>query len=205
MQPRTPKLEAMMKKPLLLLVVSMAACGMASADVLDVSVSGQFSSSDIAGALVAPNGVFSLTFGVESAPTPLPGTVTSLSFDVPVEGFSYVLNNSPVNVTPSEITFYTLADGGLFAVNFGSGITGSSFVFEGDQAFSGTTAAPVFATGITMSRDWTYSDPINFDTESSVSGIGATVAVTPEPSTTFLVSCCLAAVIGRKFRKTSIK
>jgi hypothetical protein len=203
MQPKTPKLAAMMKKPLLLLVISMAACGMASADVLDVSVSGQFSSADIAGPLVAPNGLFSLTFGVDSNPTPLPGTVTSLSFDVPVEDFSYVLNNSPVNVTPSEITFSTLANGGLFAVNFGSGFTESSFVFEGDQAFSGTTAAPTFAQGNFAISDWTYSDANgNFDMESPVSG---TVAVTPEPSTTFLVCCCLAAVTGWKFRKTLIK
>jgi len=193
----------MMIKPLLILTISIATCGMASANVLDVSASGQFSNSDVADALVTPNGLFSLSFDVDSNPTPLTGTVTTVSFDVPVENFTYKVNNSPVNVTPSEITFYTLADGGLFAVNFGAGFTESSFVFEGDQVFSGTTAAPSFASGGYAVSDWTYSDAAgNYDTESPVSG---TVAVTPEPSTTLLVSCCLAAVIGRKFRKTLIK
>jgi len=188
----------MMKQPLLILVISIAFCGMASADVLDVSVSGQFSNSDVADALVTPNGLFSLSFPVDSNPTPVTGTVTSLGFDVPVENFTYSVNNTPVAVTPSEIRFNTFANGGLFDVTIGSGLTAAEFDFQGDQAFSGTTAAPVFAAGNYAISGWTYSDPVNYDSPTPVSG---TVAVTPEPSTTLLVSCCLAALIGRKFRK----
>jgi len=185
----------MMKKILLLLVISIAACGMASAEPLLVTASGQFSSVDFPGALVTPNGVFSLSFAVGSNPTPLAGTVTSLSFDVPVTDFAYELNNTPVAVTPSEITFYTLADGGLFNITFGSGLSAAELGFQGDQAFSGTTAAPTFAFGDYAVSSWTYSDPVNFD-----SGSG-TVSISPEPSTVLLISGGLLALVRRKFRK----
>jgi hypothetical protein len=189
----------MTKKPLLLLAMSVAACGMASADTLLVSASGQFSSSDVADSpLVTAGGVFSLSFVVDTSPTPLADSVTLDSFDVPVEDFSYELNNSPVSVTPSEITFFTLADGGLFQVNIGSGFTGEAFDFEGDQAFSGTTTAPVFTIGQFAISTWTYTDPVNFDLETPASG---SVFIAPEPSTLLLISSGLVALVGRKFRK----
>jgi hypothetical protein len=195
-------MAAMIQKTLSLLATAIAACGIASADVLlSVSVSGQFSGSDVAdSSLVAPNGKFSLNFYVDSNPTPLAGTVTSLSFDVPVDGFSYKLNNVLVNVTPSEITFNTLANGGLFDVTFGSGLSASEFVFEGAQAFSGTTAAPVFTKGQFAMTSWTFSDPANYDFQTPV-GAAANVAPVPEPSTILLLSSSLAVLISRKFRK----
>jgi hypothetical protein len=187
----------MMRKPLLLFVLSLAACGMASADI--VSASGQFSSTDTADSLVAPGGVFSLSFAVESNPTPVAQSVTANSFDVLVDDFSYELNNVPVSVVPSEITFFTLADGGLFNVTIGSGFTAEDFSFEGDQAFGGTTAAPTFAPGQFNVTGVTYSDPSNFDFPAAIGDVSISPA--PEPSTMLLISCGLAAVMGRKFRK----
>jgi hypothetical protein len=190
----------MMKQPLLLLVLSLAVCGMASAGPLVVSASGQFASSDSAGPLVAPNGLFYLSFVVNSNPTPLAGTVTSVEFDVPVQGFVYQLNNVPLYVVPSEITFYTLGDGGLFNVAVGSGLSSEDFEFQGAQAFSGTTAAPVLTTGNYSVSSWTYSDPGNYDFETPASG-SVNIAPTPEPSTILLTSGSLIALICRKFRK----
>jgi hypothetical protein len=192
-------LAVMMRKPLLLLILSMAACGMGSAATLVVSASGQFSNTDVADPLVAPNGIFSLTFAVDSDPTPVALSVTADSFDVPVEGFSYELNGVAVSVIPSEITFFTLADGGLFGVTIGSGFTAEEFNFQGDQAFSGTTAAPVFAVGHSNIAGVTYSDPSNFDFPASIGKVSISPA--PEPSTVLLISCGLAIMIGPRLRK----
>ncbi len=189
-----------MRKPLLLFVWFMAACGIANAGtLLFVSASGQFSSTDAADSLVTPNGVFSLSFAVDSNPAPLAQSVTANSFDVTVEDFSYLLNNVRVNVVPSEITFFTLADGGLFNVTIGSGFTADDFSFQGVQAFSGTTAVPVFAAGHYNVTGATYSDPTNFDSPTVIGN--ASISPAPEPSTVLLISCGLVALIGRKFRK----
>jgi len=192
----------MIKKILFLFAAAIVGCGMASADLLlTVVASGQFSSSAIAdSSLVAPNGVFSFSFVVDSNPTPLSGSVTSLAFDVPVQGFSYKLNNVSESVTPSEITFNTLADGGLFDVTFGSGLSSSEFVFEGVQMFSGTTAAPVFALGNYALTSWTFSDPANYDFHTPV-GATAGIDPVPEPSTIFLISSGLSVLMIQKFRK----
>jgi hypothetical protein len=196
-----PMIPAMTKKILLLLAIAMVACGMASADMLlTVSASGQFSGSDVAdSSLVAPNGVFSLSFVLDSNPTPLAGTVTSLSFDAPLLGFTYKLNDIAVNITPSEISFNTLANGGLFDVTFGSGLSSSEFVFEGAQTFSGTTAAPVITMGTYPVSSWIFSDPANYDF--GTPGASASIGPVPEPSTIFLLSSSLAVLIIQKFHK----
>ena len=156
----------MMQKPLLSLAISIACCAMASAAQVTVSASGQFSSSDVADSpLVAPNGLFTLSFVTTNNPTPVAGSVSGLGFDIPVDDFLYTLNGVSESVVPSEITFNTLADGGLFDVTIGSGLTAEEFDFEGAQAFSGTTSAPVFAPGTFTVSSWTYSDPANFDVE----------------------------------------
>jgi len=190
-----------MFKKLLLIAVS-AACGIASASSSYVSVSGQFSGSDVANSLVAPNGTFALTFVVDNSPTPTSGSVTSLGFEAPLSAFSYELNGNIVPVTPSEVRFNTGANGGPFDVTFGSGLTASEFDFEGDQLFSGTTGAPMFANGNYALTSWTYSDPTNFDSQSPA---GATVAVTatPEPSSILLMLSGLTAFGAAAFRKSA--
>jgi hypothetical protein len=136
---------------------------------------------------------------VDSNPAPLAQSVTANSFDVPVESFSYNLNNLAVSVVPSEITFFALADGGLFNVTIGSGFTAADFSFQGAQAFSGTTAAPVLAAGHYNITGVTYSDPTNFDSAAAIGN--ASINPAPEPSTILLISSGLATLIGRKFRK----
>jgi len=127
----------------------------------------------------------------------LPGTVSSLGFDIPLDYFDYSLNGVAKSVAVSEITFSTLANGGLFNVTIGTGLSAEEFSFEGAQAFSGTTAAPVFSLGNYAVTNWTYSDPSNFDVET----VGkVSIVPTPEPSTILLVSCGLVAFWSRKFR-----
>ncbi len=181
-----------------LLLISMLACTLASASSLYVSASGQFSSSDVASQLVAPNAKFLLTFVVDTNPTPLPGSVTSLGFDVPVQAFSYALNGSSVSALPSEIRFNTLANGGLFDVTFGSGFNAPEFSFQGAQAFSGLTSSPAFSSGTYSLSGWTYSDASNYDSQTA----GAvSLAPTPEPRSVLLILCGLAAVFVPDLRK----
>jgi hypothetical protein len=194
-------IAAMIQKPLLFLAMFAAASGVASAGQVTVSASGQFGSSDVADSpLVAPNGLFSLSFVTTNNPAPLAGSVSSLGFDIPVDDFLYMLNGTPESVTPSEITFNTLANGGLFNVTIGSGLTAEEFDFEGAQAFSGTTAAPVFATGPYAVSNWTYSDPVNFDVETPASS-AVSINPSPEPSTLLLISGGLLTSIAWKSRK----
>jgi hypothetical protein len=184
-----------------LLIAATAACGIASASTSYVSVSGQFSGSDVANSLVAPNGTFSLSFAVDNTPAPTSGSVTSLGFDLPGLAFSYELNGNNVPVTPSEIRFNTGANGGLFDVTFDTGLNASEFDFQGDQIFGGTTSAPTFANGTFALTGFTYSDPSNFDVQTP-SSPSVSVTATPEPSSILLILSGLAATfIGAATRK----
>jgi hypothetical protein len=185
-----------------LLIAATAACGIASASTSYVSVSGQFSGSDVANSLVAPNGTFSLSFAVDDNPVPTSGSVTSLGFDLPGLAFSYELNGNNVPVTPSEIRFNTGTNGGLFDVTFGTALNASEFDFQGDQLFGGTTSAPTFANGTFALTGWTYSDPSNFDVQTPASA-SVSVTATPEPSSILLILSGLAATfIGVARRKS---
>jgi hypothetical protein len=185
-----------------LLIAATAACGIASASTSYVSVSGQFSGSDVANSLVAPNGTFSLSFAVDNNPAPTSGSVTSLGFDLPGLAFSYELNGNNVPVTPSEIRFNTGANGGLFDVTFDTGLNASEFDFQGDQIFGGTTSAPTFANGTFALTGLTYSDPSNFDVQTPASA-SVSVTATPEPSSILLILSGLAATfIGAATRKS---
>jgi hypothetical protein len=182
--------------------MTLAVCGTASANTLVVSVGGQFLNSDIPGPLVTPGGSFNLQFDVVTNPTPLSGSVTSLGFDVPVLAFSYVLNSVPVNIMPGEIRFNTLANGGLFDITFGSGLKSSEFDFEGAQAFTGSTSAPVFSTGSFSVTSWTYSDHAgNFDSRSPASLSVSVVADAPEPVSVVLISGGLFALLATNLRR----
>jgi hypothetical protein len=187
-----------------LLIAATAACGIASASTSYVSVSGQFSGSDVANSLVAPNGTFSLSFAVDNNPAPTSGSVTSLGFDLPGLAFSYELNGNNVPVTPSEIRFNTGANGGLFDVTFDTGLNASEFDFQGDQIFGGTTSAPTFANGTFALTGFTYSDPSNFDVQTPASA-SVSVTATPEPSSILLILSGLAATcIGVARRKSKV-
>ena len=126
--------------------------------------------------------------------------MTSLGFDVPISAFSYRLNNTAVNVTPTEIRFNTLSNGGLFDVTFGSGLNAAAFDFQGAQAFSGTTSGAMFSTGAFTLSSWTYSDSVNFDSQTPAAQ-SVLISPTPEPSSVVLILSGLVALIATSFRK----
>lgn len=123
---------------------------------------------------------------------------------MPVVGVYYSLNGKAVAASPSEVRFNTAANGGLFDVTFGSGLTASEFVFSGAQAFSGTTAAPVFSAGQYAISNWTFSDPANYD---SVAPLSSTISITtvPEPSSGLFLfwGAALMAVGLKRLNRTA--
>lgn len=190
----------MLKVPILS-VFSLALCGMCSASSLYFTASGTFSGAtvDTADTFVTPGDTFALQFVVPSSPTITAGNFTALSFDVPVVGFAYTLNGKPVAVSqPTEITFYTAADGGGVEVDFGPS---TEFLFSSSQLFAGTTAAPTFAPGTFGNQSFLFLDSKNVDTNSA----SAALAQTPEPSSLLLLcgGLSLCAVGMRKFARAS--
>jgi hypothetical protein len=182
-----------------ILLFSMATAGMACASTVGISASGQFASSDIPNQFVSPNGHFSLAFTFDSAFTP--AAVTSVGFDVPVVSVTYTLNGTASTITPSEVRFNTAANGGLFDITFGSGLTAAQFDFQGAQAFTGTTSTPVFAPGSFSVSGWTFSDPQNFDPQSPTMQ-AATIVLTPEPVTAGSLLAGLAIMTAAGLRKS---
>jgi len=172
-----------MVKTFFLSVLTLAVCGLCSASSLYVTASGTFSATDTVDAFVIPGDTFSLQFAVPSAPTIGAANYTTVSFDAPFFGFSYDLNGVAAAIgEPSEITFYTAADGGGFEVAFGPS---TEFLFSSSQIFGGTTAAPTFATGKFSNQSFLFLDGNNVDTNGST----VTLAYTPEPSSLPLVLC----------------
>ena len=190
-----------MSKSIFLLFLSLTSCGLVNASSLYVSASGQFSGSDVAGALVSPNSPFTFRFTVDSNPTPTAGSVTTLGFDVPANAFSYTLNGASVNASPTEVRFNTLSNGGLFDLTFGSGLSAATFSFQGPQAFSGSTASPALLLGTYDVTSFTYSDPNNYDSQTP-SRLTASVTSTPEPSSVFLFLSGIVALVAVPFRKS---
>lgn len=184
-----------MFKTLLLSVLCLATCGIASAGSLFVTATGTFSAVDTGDTYVTPGDTFSLAFLVPTSPITNGTNSTTLSFDVPVGLFTYKLDGivDPVP-PPTEITFYTAADGGGFEVDFGPD---TEFLFSSSQIFSGTTAAPTFSPGTFDDQSFLFLDDNNVDSNSAT----VTVTPTPEPSSILLLLCgglCLFAVGMRK-------
>lgn len=185
----------MFKTPLWLL--SLTAIGMCSAGPIFVTGTGTFSAADTPDTFVTPGDTFALSFYVPSNPVIPPSGFTSVSFDVPVAGFTYRLNGVTDSVPqPTELTFYTAADGGGFQVDFGPS---TEFLFSGSQMFSGTTAAPIFSVGSFPAQSFLFLDNNNVDTNS------ATVALTsaPEPSSILLLLCGAIGLLALGARKSA--
>lgn len=175
----------------LLGVSLLAFSGVAHASDLVVAVSGQFSNpaGDQASTLWAPNATWSLSFDVNSSPAVT--NTTTLGFDVPVSQFTYKLNGATVSDAPTNITFSTAGNGGLFTLYFGSesgyvnGMPIPEFSFEGAQVFGGSTASPTFSAGTFATTSLLYTDAVNLDMGASTSAV--TLTPTPEPSSALLL------------------
>jgi hypothetical protein len=187
----------MSRQLLLLFGMSIAACGVCSAGSLLVTGTGTFSSTDVADTFVTPNDEFSLQFLVPSLPTITGSNSTTLSFDVPVDDFTYELNGVTDSVPqPTEITFYTADDGGGIEVDFGPN---TEFLFGDSQIFSGTTAAPMFSPGTFDGQSFLFLDDNNVDSNPAT----ITLTPSPEPSSFALLLAGIVGVFAFAVRKAA--
>lgn len=162
----------------------LCACVSLSAATLTVSFSGTYSATTPATAWTAPNATYSVTFNVNSNPTPN-SYVTGSDFDAPVTNLIYTLNGNVVNVGTVDVAFYNLGLGGLIDVGFfGSAATNTplnGFELLGPQAYSGPEAAPTILPGAyTETRNTLYvaSGP----NAQTVGNVSITVGPTPTPA-----------------------
>jgi hypothetical protein len=178
-----------MLKRLALLTLTLGASSFLDASTLYVQTTGLFSSTDTADSFVIPGDTFKLSFVVNSSPVISPSNATSLSFDLPVIDFSYSLNGAlvPSAALPSELTFYTTADGGGFEVAFGPS---TEFLISSSQIFSGSTTAPAFSAGSFANQSFLFLDSNNVDSNSA----SVAVTPTPEPSSALLLLCGVSLV-----------
>jgi hypothetical protein len=185
-----------MLRTLVLPILTLSICTLASASPLLVTAGGTFSSGDTADALVTPGDMFSLSFIVDSNPALLPADYDSDSFEIPVTDFDYALNGTPVSATPTDIRFFTSALGGGFEVDFPTADADAEFLFGPDQLFSGPTSAPVFSVGTFASDTWTLFDDNNVD-----AGTASPLQITPEPSSIPVLLCGGLALVAVRFKK----
>ena len=90
----------------------------ASASPISISGGGTFSASTASSPFTGPSQPWNFAFLVDS--NPVVSNVNSGSFDAAFSNFSYVLNGSPVAITPVEIKFFDAAVTGMFAICFSS-------------------------------------------------------------------------------------
>lgn len=118
----------------------------ASADLLQVAVSGTFDNAAPVTSVSRPNVPWVLMFDVDSQPSVQESAPAN--FTVPVSNPAYILNTTAVaGVTTDQVTFFTSSGGGGLFVNFIDGDTEDSLNVAGSQLFSGATANPVLAPG----------------------------------------------------------
>jgi len=178
-------------------------CGLANANTIFVSVSGQFGSAVTSDSYASAGTMWQLGFNVDDHP--VAANTDTLGFDVPFSNLGYNLGGTAVPLPVSAIRFSSLANLGLFSVFFGpesgffsDGTAVPEFSFEGPQVFMGTTTTPVLNLGQFPVNSWTFSDALNFDNHLNASSTVA-IAPTPEPSTLcLLIAPVILYLVRRK-------
>jgi len=178
-------------------------CGLASANTIFVSVSGQFGAAVASDSYASPGTMWQLGFNVDDHP--VASNADTLGFDVPFSNLGYSLGGAAVPLPVSAIRLSSLSNLGLFSVFFGpesgffnNGTAVPEFSFEGPQVFTGTTTTPVLTLGQFAVSSWTFSDALNFDSRSNASSTVA-IAPAPEPSTLcLLVAPVIFYLVRRK-------
>jgi hypothetical protein len=176
----------------------------ASADVLQVEVSGQFSAFSGQTDFGASNATWALTFDVDSQPIPTDSGLDG--FTATGSNLEYDLNGQAVDASFAAVQpllFNTPVTEGGFKVSLqdSDGST-ANFSFEAQQLFSGATSAPEILTGTFTVTDSSVQGP-HFAAPLNATSITITdLSATPEPPTGILMGTVLAgAVFLSKRRK----
>src|SRR5262249_21159713 len=124
----------------------------AAAGTILISSGGTFNNpSTPSSAFSGPNEPWNFSFLVDSNPVVSNVTLGGFAgFDAAFSNFSYLLNGSPVAITPTFIHFTSAANQGMFEICFipaCNPTTGGGFSFVGPQMYSGSESAPTILTG----------------------------------------------------------
>jgi hypothetical protein len=136
---------------MLALFVFVLCCVSVYADTISYTINGTFSASTPSTIYSAPNETWSSSFQAVTNPTDVLEYGNG-GFDFAFSDFSYLLNDSPVAVTPTFLGFFTAANGGGFFVCF-SGTTVANCTEAvgnatfGPQLYTGMNSAPTPSTG----------------------------------------------------------
>lgn len=122
-----------------------------SATTLLVTANGSFDSSAPSSAYSGPNLPFLLSFTLASNPA-VTNVASGQGFEPAFSNFSYSLNGTPVTLTVTNITFYSLSDSGLFDVCLNTACAfnatpADGLEFFGAQAYTGSEASPTILPG----------------------------------------------------------
>ena len=167
----------------------------AHASTIYYTDSGTFSALTPSSAFSGPSETWAFSFEADSKPA-VSKVTAGTAFDFAFSDFSYLLNGSPVAVTPTDIRFFNSVNQGGFALCF------STFILHvgcdglgtlGPQMYTGLESAPTLLTGAFTSTD-------------SVVQVGATLyeqpnntlEAVPEPSTLLPIAAGLLALGVRR-------
>lgn len=170
----------------------------AYADTITYSDSGRFSASTPSDSFGFSGPSETWAFSFQANVNPVIGDSGMGGFSFAFSDFSYLLNGSPVAITPTFIRFFSGTNGGGFAICFDGttfGTCSEGMATDGPQMYTGTTAAPTLIPGTfvqdgfgVISGSTTFAEPNT-----------TLVGTAPEPATLTLLTLALGVLmLGRR-------
>jgi len=132
------------------MAVLLSAAGL-SASTITISASGEFVAGTATSAFSAPDETWAFSFVVDSMPA-VSNVDPGNYFDVDFSAFTYLLNGSPVAITPEDIRFFSSSQFGGFSICFTAACSffnspTDGFSILGPQMYTGPESAPTMLTG----------------------------------------------------------
>ena len=192
--------ETMLKRLLTLFALCWVT---AHAAIISYSDSGTFTAATPSTPFTGPSATWSFAFQADTHPTVLESDAVSLDFAF--SNFNYVLNGSPVAITPTFIRFGSATLGGGWLMCF-NGTTvlcnaGFSTLGAGPQMFTGPTSAPTLIPGAFTSD--IFDVFINHTLLYSQPNTTVLATVVPEPSTLLMLAAGLLVLAGGRWYQRS--
>jgi hypothetical protein len=182
----------------------------ALAETYQVSLRGQFDAAAPVTAFSSPGAAWSMSFDIDSNPTPIPGLPGSpaagFSTTVPFSNSDYRLNGV-AGLQPTYLVLYSSAGQGGISLFFSEVFFTNPVVYEaletfGAQIYSGPESSPTIQPGIYASFLANSSYSVQIASGGTIYGQGSTaISVVPEPATSLMLiagSLVVGAAVRRR-------